>query len=246
MEYIIKFIYGFILPPGLFVTLLFISGMWMRRYSRRAAMLTWALSLLLYIYLIPMTGILLVHPLEDRYQPPKQVNGDVIVMLGGGATPDTPDIDGKGQLSGVAANRLLTTFRLYKKTGLPIILSGGKVFPDSGVESEIAKRLLVNSGVPKNKVFTENKSITTKTNAIYTKRILSRYHFDHPVLVTSAFHMERAVLNFNKTGIRVQPYPTDYLTSRKVAVYPGQFVPSSGSVAFTALKEYVGILASLF
>lgn len=243
MEYVIKFVYGFILPPGLFVTLLVILSVWLHRRHRSAAVLTWCLSILLYLSYIPITGDLLVHPLENAYQPPARLNGDVIVMLGGGATPDTPDINGKGQLSGDAANRLLTTFRLYKKTGLPIILSGGQVFPDSGVEANIAKRQLISLGVPQNKIMTENKSITTAQNARNTKAIMHIHQFSRPILVTSAFHMRRAVMNFHKTGIQVQPYPTDYLVSRKLSVYPMQFVPSEGSVTSTAVKEYIGILA---
>ncbi|MCQ2009307.1 YdcF family protein [Sporolactobacillus sp. STSJ-5] len=246
MEYVIKFIYGFLLPPGLFVTLLAAFSFQLFRKKRKSAYLTGGLTLFMYLSFIPLTGILLVHPLEERYHPPTVPRGDVIVMLGGGATLDTPDMNGSGQLSGNAANRLLTTYRLYRQTKLPIILSGGKVYPDSGVEAEIGKRQLIALGVPKDKIIVEKKSITTKTNAKKTKQLLERFHFRRPILVTSAFHMPRAVLIFNKQGMHVTAYPTDYLESRKVFLYPGQFVPSNGGVAFTALKEYVGILASLF
>ncbi|EST12789.1 YdcF family protein [Sporolactobacillus laevolacticus] len=246
MEYLIKFIYAFLLPPGLFVTLLAALAFWMFRKKQRFCYVFGGLTLFMYLAFIPLTGILLVHPLENHYLPPDHPEGDVIVMLGGGATLGTPDMNGEGQLSGDAANRLLTTFRLYKLTKLPIILSGGKVYPDSGVEAEIGRRQLVALGVPENKVFIENKSITTRTNALNTKKILVTHHFKMPILVTSAFHMPRAVMIFKKIGIDVTPYPTDYLVSKKLALYPGQFVPSSGGIAFTALKEYVGMLASAF
>ncbi|MCO7125202.1 YdcF family protein [Sporolactobacillus shoreicorticis] len=246
MEYGIKFIYGFLLPPGLFVTLLAVVSFLLFQKKRRAAYLTGGLMLFMYFSFIPLTGILLVHPLEERYQPPAVPKGDVIAMLGGGATLGTPDMNGNGQLSGSAANRLLTTYRLYRQTRLPIILSGGKVYPDSGVEAEIGKRQLIALGVPRSEIIVEKKSITTKTNARNTKQLLDRFHFHRPILVTSAFHMPRAVLIFNKQGMHVTAYPTDYLVSRKVFLYPGQFVPSNGGTAFTALKEYVGILVSLF
>lgn len=246
MEYIIKFIYGFILPPGLFVTLLIILSVWMHKRHRTLSFLIGGFTFFLYLSFIPLTGVLLIHPLENSYQPPAHVRGDVIVMLGGGATLGTPDMNGEGQLSGDAANRLITTFRLYRKTGLPVITSGGKVYPDSGVEALIAKRELIALGMPADKVIVEDKSITTRQNALYTKKLLERHHYSRPILVTSAFHMPRAVRNFSKTGIKVQPYPTDYLASKKVALYPGQFVPSDGSVAFTAIKEYIGLLTVLF
>jgi uncharacterized SAM-binding protein YcdF (DUF218 family) len=246
VAYIIKFIYGFLLPPGLFVTVLALLSVILFRKKSKWAILLGAVTCLMYLSFIPLTGILLVHPLENHYQPPEKPKGDVLVMLGGGATLGTPDLGGKGQLSGNAANRLLTTFRLYQKTHLPIILSGGKVYPDSGVEAEIGKRQLMALGVPANKIITETKSITTKTNAQNTKKVMEAYRFKRPILITSAFHLPRAVLLFQKEGIRVTPYPTDYLESRRAALYPGQFVPASGGTAFTALKEYVGMFASRF
>jgi hypothetical protein len=68
----------------------------------------------LYIFSTQITGDLLIHYLEMKYQPPQIMKGDVIVMLGAGATSDTSDVDGRGEPSGFGANRLLTTARLYK------------------------------------------------------------------------------------------------------------------------------------
>ncbi|MCL1632905.1 YdcF family protein [Sporolactobacillus sp. CPB3-1] len=246
MEYVIKFVYGFLLPPGLFVILLVVICSLLFRKKNLLVFLLGSVALSMYVAFIPLTGILLVHPLEYRYEPPADPRGDVIVMLGGGATLGTPDMNGSGQLSGNAANRLLTVFRLYRQTHLPIILSGGKVYPDSGVEADIGRRQLIALGVPREKILTENKSITTKTNAVNTKKLLTAHRYRHPILVTSAFHMPRAVRLFRQLNIQVTPYPTDYLTSRKTVIYPGQFVPSNGGITFTALKEYVGMLASYF
>ncbi|GAA3319299.1 hypothetical protein GCM10020331_025620 [Ectobacillus funiculus] len=119
--------------------------------KKLAAKVLFIITLLLYISVIPLTGNILTQTLEQRHTPPSQVDGDVIVMLGGGATPDSPDIDGKGQLSGNGANRLLTTIRLYNQTRLPIILSGGQVFTNYGNEANIAKRQLISLGVPEEK-----------------------------------------------------------------------------------------------
>jgi uncharacterized SAM-binding protein YcdF (DUF218 family) len=208
-----------------------------------AAMMILFLSICLYVFSIPVTGQFLIHSLEVKYQVPEMVKGDVIVMLGGGATSDTPDFEGKGQLSGFGANRLLTTARIYQKTKLPIIVSGGTVFKDTGNEAEIAKRQLISLGIPANKIYLENKSLNTSQNAAYTKEIMKTEGFYQPILVTSAFHMERAVLDFTKVGIHVLPYPTDYQTDLHLVVYPSKFVPGDFLDTRMALKEYLGILA---
>ncbi|MFT8872034.1 MAG: YdcF family protein [Sporolactobacillus sp.] len=242
MEYVIKFMYGFLLPPGLFITLLVLLSVLLWKRGARAWKAAALLSVLLYIFLIPLTGILLLRPLETTYNLPHHLDGDVIVMLGAGATPDTQDESGSGQLLSDGSARLLTVYRLYEKTHLPILLSGGKVYPDDGWEAKIGRRDLIALGVPRQKVYAESRSITTRTNAIETAKILRRQGWRRPILVTSAFHMPRSVIDFTKVGIRVLPYPTDYLVSRRLMIYPNQFTPGSGAAAYTALKEYVGML----
>lgn len=246
MAYIIKFIYGFVLPPGIFVVFLLIVGILLYRREKTIAKLLLIIAFLFYVCIIPLTGKVLIQSLEQRYNPPSQIKGDVIVMLGGGATLDTPNFDDKGQIYSEAANRLLTVLRLYQKTNLPILLSGGQVYSDSGNEAEIAKRELLSLGVPESKIILENKSINTEENAKFTKILLNKYGLHHPVLVTSAYHMERAVLNFKKYNIDVQPYPTDYQTSRKLSLYVNQFTPSINELTFSAAKEYIGIFSLKF
>ncbi|MEW9672590.1 YdcF family protein [Ammoniphilus sp. 3BR4] len=246
MLYIIKFLYSFILPPGIIILFLFLLTVRLYRRDHRSACMLLALTTIFYLSSTPFVGGLLVGSLERKYEPPSQVSGDVIVMLGGGATSDTPDVDGLGQLSGHAANRLLTTVRLHRQTGLPIILTGGIVFADSGSEAAIAKRQLVSLGVETEKIIVEGKSRNTEENAENVKSLMTERGYKHPVLVTSAFHMERSVRNFSKLGLEVQPYPTDYLQNKTSMFYLNQFAPTGAGLTYIALKEYLGIMALLF
>ncbi|WP_445491793.1 YdcF family protein [Niallia sp. 03133] len=243
MLYLLKIIYGFLLPPGLFITLLLLLSIWFfyKKVSYFKIMLL--LTFIVYIFSIPLTGDLLIRSLENNYKQPNEIKGDVIIMLGAGAVSGVPDIDGEGQLRGSAANRLITTARLYRLTGLPIIVSGGQVFEDYGNEAEIAKRQLIGLGIPSEKIYVENKSLNTAENAQNSKEILLEKGFKRPILVTSAFHMDRSVKNFSQIGITVQPYPTDYLASLTSSLYANKFVPSNLTNVNLALKEYLGNLA---
>ncbi|WP_141434034.1 YdcF family protein [Bacillus sp. 03113] len=243
MLYIIKVIYGFLMPPGIFIILFLFMSIFFYRHKKRLASWLLFITVSLYLLSIPVTGDLLIHSLESDYDPPSSLDGDVIIMLGAGATRGTADIDGNGQLSGDAANRLLTVARLYKKTELPIIVSGGSVFKDSGNEAEIAKRQLIGLGIPENKIYIENKSLNTTQNAKFTKVILKANHFQKPILVTSAYHMKRSMQNFSKIGVNPTPFPTDYKTSAELRVYVSKFVPSDFGHVRIALKEYLGQLA---
>ncbi len=243
--YIVKFLYSvFLLPPGLFIAALLLLA-WRHRRSRvlaRAALLTAAV---LYLASIRLVSGPLIHSLESRHTLPARVSGDVIVVLGGGATLDTPNLGGSGHLSGAAANRLLTGLQLYHRLGVPIIISGGQVFATGGVEADIARSILLSAGVPTDKIIAENASANTGENARNTAAILAQRGFTRPILVTSAAHMERSVLQFRKAGVAVIPFPTDYQENVARRFHITDLWPSAAATVqlASAIKEYLGIAA---
>lgn len=245
MLYWIKFFYSFILPPGVYIVMLLIlTALLFRRQKRMAAALL-TVTLLLYISSIPIVGSTLMHTLERKYNPPHRLQGDVYVMLTGGATAGTPDVDGLGNPTGSTANRLLSVCELYKKHPLPIIVSGGQVFKDSGNEAAIVRRKLSALGVPNQMIILDSTSRNTTENAEHVKALLQELHYDKPVLITSAFHMARAIMDFHKLHVSVIPYPVDYRVSERNRLYLDQFKPSAAAAQLTAtaLKEYLGMLA---
>lgn len=251
MIYFIKFIYSLLLPPGLLLLLL---GLAVRRSWMKDRKWTWLpLTLLLMLYLMSsgLTSDALMRSIESRYPQPSaddvRLNGDILVVLGGGATPDTPDLGGRGNLSGSAEARLLAAVRLHKITGLPILFSGGKVFSDSGNEADIAGRQLRELGLSGEDILLENRSLNTEQNAQYTKELMDAKGYRHPVLITSAFHIMRSVVDFKQAGLATLPYPVDYWTSRQPVFYWSKLLPSGAafSASSAALKEYLGMLALL-
>lgn len=187
-----------------------------------------------------------MRSLETRYHPPAPLRGDVIIWLGGGATLDTPNVSGKGNVSGFAANRLLTVLQLYRRLKTPLILSGGQVFQTTGPEAQIAALTLQGAGVPKARIMVEGRSLNTTENARFTKKLLERHHFRRPILVTSAFHMPRAVKQFERLHVKVIPYPADYHVNAAARFEPAKLIPTAEAFADTSLviKEYLGLLAA--
>lgn len=247
MLVLIKFLYiTFLLPPGSFIVALATCCIWLyRRRQHRVGNVLTVITALLYLVSIPLVGDGLLRSLESRYQPPAEVSGDVIVMLGGGATADTPNVHGKGHLMGSAANRLLTAAQLYHSTGAPVIISGGQVFDNTGKEAEIARHILLGLGIPEEKIIVEGQSLNTTDNAKYTQKILAERAFASPILVTSAFHMERSVGQFAKYNMTVLPYPTDYQTNTRFIFEWHQLWPRADAFynSQLAIKEYLGLMA---
>lgn len=247
MFYLIQMLYTtFLLPPGIFLVVLAALSIWLTPRDKKAAR---GLAVVTCAFYLASTGLVsgaLIRSLEDRHIPQAHINGDVVIMLGGGATLDTPNIGGAGHLSGYAANRLLTALQLYQQLKVPVIVSGGKVLETTGNEAEITARILVKLGVPSEQIIIENKSLNTTQNAAFTKALIDKHGFRQPILVTSAFHMERAVRQFAKAGQGIIPFPTDYQVNVESRLTVQQLLPSAVALMDTqlAIKEYIGLLAA--
>ena len=136
MVYIIKFFYSWLLPPALFVLLLLWLAWRFRRQGRARVFALFLLALLIFTCSVPPVAEFLLHRLEYRYAPADVAGADVIVVLGGGTVRDVPLPQGwSGQLHDVAAQRLLAAYALHRRTGLPILASGGEVISGEGQES---------------------------------------------------------------------------------------------------------------
>ena len=236
MIYLLKFGASFVLPPGIF----FVAFAWLavycwRRHKRQISLWLLGITFVFYLLSTNLVAERLLGDLESVYEPPVKPAGDVIVMLGGGALQDTPDVDGRGSLCSSPANRLLAAVRLHNELQIPILLSGGQVYDDSGREALIARRVLLSLGVKESDILLEDRSLNTRQNAELSGRVLSAHGLQQPILVTSAFHMERAVLNFAKANITVTPYPTDYMVNRRHEFHYIKLAPSVSALTNTVV-----------
>ena len=250
MVYFLKFGASWLLPPGIFIVALFALAWyaWKRRGERRIAALLFALTFVFYLLCTSVVAERTLGWLEQAYLPPAEPAGDVIIMLGGGAMPDSPDVDGVGALCSSPANRLLTAVRLQRKLGVPILLSGGQVYEDTGAEAKIARRILIDLGVPEEQILVETRSINTTQNARYSAEILRAQGLTQPILVTSAFHMKRAVLNFKKQGMDVVPYPADYQVTHHPVFHYTKLRPQTEALLnnVTVLQETLRTLVTRY
>lgn len=246
MLYIVKWIYSWLLPLGGIVLALGFLAAYQRR--RRSAGVKWLAAVVLVLYALSIAPVSnwLLRPLEQEYEQPaaQALDGDVIIMLGGGVLAGVPDVDGEGQLSGAAANRFLTALRLHRALGLPLLLSGGKVLPDDASESAVARRMLLSLGAAESMIYTDEESRNTAENAAFSKAICEANGWRRPIVVTSAFHMERAAYLFRREGLDITPYPCDYRAGTGISLY--SFVPQASVLADSclAIKEYAGLAAA--
>ena len=245
MLYTVKWLYAWILPPGGFISALALLTIYLFIRRGRGRHLLLLITLFLYLLSSQLGSNLLLKPLENKYPQPERAEGDVVVFLGGGSFGNVPDFDGAGQLSPNAANRLLTAARLQRHLQIPLLLSSGQVFAEGGNESVIAKRALISLGLPERQIVLEDRSRNTAENAVNTARYCTDFGWRRPILVTSAFNMPRAMLFFERAGLKPQPYPCDYSTNGIEQLNIFSWAPRIDCLfnSCLALKEYAGILA---
>ena len=182
----------------------------------------------------------------ERMYPPAPVEEmpkvDVIVVLGGGMGSNTNGFHYAEMWSG--ADCIWHAVRLYKAGKAPKILISGC----SELYSSLP--LLLDFGVPREDIIVENVSRNTEENAKYVAGLLSDRQNPKILLVTSAWHMRRAHLMFQKytQGIEVIPSATDHETLTqfdrplRALDYWQMILPGSENLSRMGymIKEYVG------
>lgn len=135
-------------------------------------------------------------------------NADAIVLLGGALRGDSrmgilPDMN-------QYADRLVHAVALYNAGKAPHLLLTGGSAPGSRSEAQLMQDVLVVMGMPPEALILEDQSSNTRDNAVNSARLLKARGLNRILLVTSAFHMPRAVPLFRNQGLEVIPAPTDF------------------------------------
>lgn len=117
-----------------------------------------------------------------------------------------PDISGREALSAVSMNRLITGVRLQKRLDIDHYQRWAG-FADSGTEATVAEKVLLELSVPPQQIFTDTEARNTTENAVNVAALCREQQWQKIVLVTSAFHMPRSVLNFADKGLDIVPFP---------------------------------------
>ncbi len=211
-------------PPSILIIVLGILSI-----KRELRVITLSLAILVYLSSTYLGVRLLGKPLQVSLGDWRGC--DVIVVLGA---------DNYGyELSGDGLKRVYRAYILWKTLRTPIILSGGKMYRISGARAMAFNLKLM--GIPQRYMILEEGSLNTMDNARLTVRLIRRLGFRKPCLVTSYYHLKRAVLTFKIYGQEVIPVPAGSFPSPR---YPEDLYPDVDALALSAkfLHEYLGLM----
>jgi uncharacterized SAM-binding protein YcdF (DUF218 family) len=218
------------------------------RFTRLASWLILTSLVLIAIAGLSPLGNALILPLEQRFPPwdPSRGPPDGIVVLGGAISPDISAARGAVALN-EAAERIIAAVELARRyPNARIIYSGGTnalIFAE-GVEAAFAVRQLEALGVAHDRITAEEQSRNTIENAVFSRLVANPKPGERWLLVTSAYHMPRAMAAFRAAQFPIEAYPVDWRTRG-----PADVVTPFGSLSEglgrtdTAAHEWLGLLA---
>ena len=218
------------------------------RFARAGWRLAIASLVLLAIVGFSPLGNALIIPLEGRFPVWDAARGapDGVVALGGAVTPDVTAARNEPALN-EAAERMTAVVELARRyPAARIVFSGGDAGfgYGGGNESEAALRLFERMGIPPGRILTEDKSRNTVENAVFSKRLAAPKPGERWILVTSGYHMPRAVGVFRQAGFPVEAYPVDWRTRGADDVMrPFATLGDGLRRTDTAMREWVGLVA---
>ena len=176
---------------------------------------------LLWIFSTPAFSVWISNNLLTQYklitaQELKAQGLQAIVVLGGGVETGQPD--GIQQLKPAALDRLRHGIELSRKTGIPLLVTGGKGWgaeAGSANEAEISRRV-AREAFQFEIQWTESDARDTQENAANSKLLLSKQFISKIALVTHSWHMPRSLKAFQNAGFEVTPAPMGFMAEKKI------------------------------
>jgi uncharacterized SAM-binding protein YcdF (DUF218 family)/glycosyltransferase involved in cell wall biosynthesis len=124
---------------------------------------------------------------------------DAIVVFAGG-------VGESGRAGGGFQERVTQALNLYRSGHAPrMVFSSGFVFTMR--EAEVMKAVAQANGVPADAIVLEEAAANTRENVLFTKRILDERGWKRVLLVSSPYHMRRAMLTWHKLAPDVEVIP---------------------------------------
>jgi len=231
--------------PSTFMVAVAVLGLVLLPFWRRVGTVLVVLGVVGLVFAgLGPAGRVMLHTLEDRF-PSFSDSGrvDGIIMLGGSELPDLTHSRGQPSFQG-SGERLLALVELSRRyPEARVVFSGGsgRLGGSPIQEADVVRLALAQLGVDPARVEYESTSRNTAENAQLSRKQIDPQPGERWLLVTSAFHMPRAVGCFRQAGFPVTAYPVDFRTTSELSW--GLFSSVAEGLGFfdLAAREWIGL-----
>jgi uncharacterized SAM-binding protein YcdF (DUF218 family) len=206
-----KLIEALLLPPGCCLAVAALGALLWRWRPRAGRVVVIAAAVLLWLLSTPLVAGALLATLQTTPAlptagalPPAQA----IVVLSAEADPHAPEY-GRSVPGRDTLVRLHYGAHLHRRTGLPILVTGGAALPGEEPVALAMQRTLEHE-LGARVTWVDDAARTTYENATHTATLLAQDGITRVYLVTHAWHIPRARVSFESAGIEVVPAPTGF------------------------------------
>ena len=185
----------------------------LRRWKRRRAFGIAAIFVLLFFSLEAVSNTLgwrMEHQAPSTYR--DDVTYDVVVLLGGVTDERVTAVTGQPSYNDNVERLVMTHRLLHDGKARVAILSGAAMDPELEPfgEARMMAEQLRAWGIDGARIVIEDRARNTRENAVYSADIIRARGYEKILLLTSAFHMPRAVECFNAVDLRFDTLADDY------------------------------------
>jgi uncharacterized SAM-binding protein YcdF (DUF218 family) len=237
-----------LLQPGNLLTLCLVAGVlfFLVSRGRRGKGLVGLSALGFVLFAVAPIGPAMLLALEERFPRPAQLPDriDGILLLGGAVDPTLSLSFGETVFNSAVARVLgaVSLARRHPEAKLVLVSGEGGFFPVGYSEARATLGFVVDEGIAPARILLEEKSRSTHENAVYTKELFRPAPSETWVLVTSAYHMPRAVASFRGAGWSVIPYPVDFKVDPRTGLNPNFNLLDGLTASTLAGKEWTGLV----
>lgn len=239
-----KILWAFIQPLTL-IAFIFIAALLFRKCE-------WARKLLIAVSVIFLAfgflpiGPILLNSLE-RQNPipelPSRIDG--MIVLGGAIDTEGSALHDQIQFTPFATRltEMVRLSRLYPQARIVYSGGSGNLTSSNAREADIVAKLLKDLGISQKNIIFENQSRSSFENVKYSYELVHPQPGENWVLITSAFHLPRAIRIFDKQKWPVIPYPAGFIENKSLE--PRVLLDVLGNYwkLKIAVKEYIAIIA---
>ena len=249
--FILSKLVWFIIRPESWIVLAMAATLWLLRRGRTRAAIRIMSVIMIFMVAIGFfpIGKLLLRPLETAYPANPRISSLTgIIVLGGPEDPRKTAYWNQVQLKG-GAERLTAALALARRfPRARVIFTGGSgaLIDALGTKfsgANVARRFFLEQGLSPGRLTVESRSRNTTENARNTLALIRPAEGRRWALVTSAFHMPRAMARFRRAGWRdITPYPVDFRSSAFRDQISWNLAEHLRELNI-AVKEYLGVIA---
>ena len=237
-----------VLPTNFLIVLALVGALLTAtRFARAGRRMMIAAIVLLAVAAFSPLGNLLLYPLESRFPQADTAQGapDGIVVLGGPIDADLSVAHGMPVITSSPDRIVAAAALAHKYPNARIVFSGGSssLISNEQREADYAAALFESLGIDKTRLIMDRDSRNTYENAVFSKKLAAPKAGERWLLVTSAFHMPRAIGLFRKVGFAVEPYPVDWRVGRGADVLAfTQFSLDGLLRTDVGVREWLGLI----